>query len=80
MSRCNCTEWGEILGDRINRVCGVTATMYRWELGLWCFGRKIDNEDGGEHLRGDGSGAPLTPLWCLALMWATLLRRGTNKD
>ena len=35
--------------DHTNRVCGVAATMYQREHGLWRFGRKLDSEDGGEH-------------------------------
>jgi hypothetical protein len=85
MSRCNNVSSGaRVLRDRVNRVCDTAATVYRWERGSWHFGRKLDNGDGGERLRGAGSGAPLC-MWrrhvtvygvtrprCLALEWATL--------
>jgi hypothetical protein len=37
----------------------MAATVYRTERGPRHFGRKLDREDGGEHPRGAGSGAPL---------------------
>jgi hypothetical protein len=37
------------LQDQTNYVCGVAATVYRWEQGPWPFDRKLDCEDGGEH-------------------------------
>ena len=44
-----CTSEGlVVLRDHTNRVCGVAATVYRREQGPWCFGRKLDSEDGGE--------------------------------
>ena len=48
-----------VLQDRYNRVCVTTATVYRRERGPRRFGRKLDSGDGGERLRGAGSGAPL---------------------
>ena len=39
-----------VLRDHTNRVCGVAATVYRREQGPRRFGRKLDSEDGGEHL------------------------------
>jgi hypothetical protein len=48
-----------VLRDRINYVCDTTAIVYRRKRGLWCFGRKLDSGDGGEHSRGARSGAPL---------------------
>jgi hypothetical protein len=45
-----------VLRDHTNIVCGMAATMYQREQGLWPFGQKLDSEDGGErsgrdHLR-----------------------------
>ena len=37
--------------DHTNRVCGVAATVYWREQGPWCFGWKLDSED-GEKLSG----------------------------
>jgi hypothetical protein len=48
-----------VLRDRDNRVCVMAATMYRRERGPRRFGPKLDSGDGGERLRGAGSGAPL---------------------
>jgi hypothetical protein len=48
-----------VLRDRDNRVCVTAATVYQRERGPWHFGRKLDSGDGGERLRGAGSGAPL---------------------
>ena len=48
-----------VLRDRDNRVCVTAATVYRRERGPRRFGRKLDSGDGGERLRGAGSGAPL---------------------
>ena len=39
----------EVLRDHTNRVCGVTATVYRREQGPRRFSQKLDSEDGGEH-------------------------------
>ena len=45
-----CTSAGlEVLRDRTNHVCGVTATVFRRKQGPWHFGQKLDSEDGGEH-------------------------------
>ena len=38
-----------VLHDHTNRVCGVAATVYQREQGPWCFGQKLDSEDGGKH-------------------------------
>ena len=46
-----CTSEGlVVLRDHTNRICGVAATMYRREQGPRHFGRKLDSEDGREHL------------------------------
>ena len=46
-----CTSEGlVVLRDHTNCVYGVVATVYRREQGPWLFGRKLDSEDGGEHL------------------------------
>ena len=39
-----------VLRDHTNCVCGVAATVYQREQGPQRFGRKLDSEDGGEHL------------------------------
>jgi hypothetical protein len=48
-----------VLRDRDNRVCAMTATVYRSERGPRRLDQKLDSGDGGERLRGAGSGAPL---------------------
>ena len=48
--RCCTSEGLVVLRDHTNRVCGVAATVYRREQGPWHFDRKLDSEDGGEHL------------------------------
>jgi hypothetical protein len=55
-----------VLQDHTNHVCGVAATLYRWEQGLRYFSKKLDSEDNREHPRESKSGAPLTrgeDLW-----------------
>jgi hypothetical protein len=59
MSYCNCTKWGIVLRDHINRVCGATATVYRRERGPRRFFWKLDSEDNEERPRGAKSEAPL---------------------
>ena len=51
----------EVLRDHTNRVCGVAATVYWREQGPRRFDRKLDSEDGGEHL-GEASQRP-TCVW-----------------
>ena len=47
-----CTSKGlVVLRDHTNRVCGLAATVYRREQGLWRFGQKLDSEDGRERSR-----------------------------
>ena len=46
---CCTSERLVVLRDHTNQVCGVAATVYQREQGPWCFGRKLDSEDGGEH-------------------------------
>ena len=46
---CCTLEGLVVLRDHTNRVCGVAATVYRREQGLWRFGRKLDSKDGGLH-------------------------------
>jgi len=75
------------LRDHTNRVCGVTAIVYRREQGPRWFGRKLDSEDGREwsrrglpegtpetHLRvGKDRGYPRSyPTGSLALAWDSL--------
>ena len=48
--KCCTSEGLEVLRDHTNRVCGVAATVYRREQGPRHFGRKLDTEDGREHL------------------------------
>jgi hypothetical protein len=48
-----------VLRDRDNRICVMAATVYQRERDPQRFGRKLDSGDGGERLRGAGSGAPL---------------------
>ena len=46
-----CTSEGlVVMRDHTNRVCGVAIIVYQREQGPRCFGRKLDSEDGGEHL------------------------------
>ena len=47
---CYISEGLVVLRDHTNLVCGVAATMYWREQGPWHFGKKLDSEDGGEHL------------------------------
>jgi hypothetical protein len=69
----------------------VAATVYRRERGLQRFGWKLDSEDGDEHPRGAGSGAPLAhgedlQLSTELLVYGDWLRvgyplcRGTNEN
>ena len=52
-----------ILRDHTNRICGVSATMYRREQGPRRFGQKLDSEDGRERSgRGLSEGTPETHL------------------
>jgi hypothetical protein len=55
----NFTKWARVLQDRINHVCGVTATVYWRKQSPRRFDQKLDNEDGEELLRGAESKAPL---------------------
>jgi hypothetical protein len=48
-----------VLRDRDNRVCVTTTIVYWRERGSRHSGRKLDSGDGGERLKGAGSGAPL---------------------
>jgi hypothetical protein len=48
-----------VLRDRDNRVCVTAVTVYQRERGPRRFDRKLVSGDGGERLRGVGSGAPL---------------------
>ena len=48
-----------VLRDRDNHVCVTTAIVYRRERDPRRLGQKLDSGDGGERLRGAGSGAPL---------------------
>jgi hypothetical protein len=61
-----------VLGDRDNRVCVTTATVYRMERGPQCFSRKLDSGDSGERPRGARSGASLArekgPRLCTELL------------
>ena len=46
-----CTSEGlVVLRDHTNRICGVAVIVYRRKQGPRQFGRKLDIEDGGEHL------------------------------
>jgi hypothetical protein len=57
---CNIVPSGaRVMRDRVNRICDIAATVYQRERGPPCFDRKLDNADGRERPRGDGSGAPL---------------------
>ena len=47
---CCISEGLVVLRDHTNRVCGVATTIYRREQGPWHFSRKLDSEDGREHL------------------------------
>ena len=47
---CCTLEGLVVLRDHTNCVCGVAATVYRREQGPLRFSRKLDSEDGGEHL------------------------------
>jgi hypothetical protein len=78
-----------VLQDHTNRVCGVGATVYRREQGLWWFGRKLDSEDGGERSRrGLPKGTLETHLpmgKARGYAWSYLTRslvlaRGSNED
>jgi hypothetical protein len=52
-----------VLRDHANCVCGLAATVYQREQGLWRFSRKLDSEDGGERSRrGLSEGTPETHL------------------
>jgi hypothetical protein len=55
--RCNCTKWGIVLRDLINRDCGAAATVYMRERGPRRFSRKLDSEDDEERLKEIESGA-----------------------
>ena len=48
---CCTLEGLVVLRDHTNRVCGVAATVYQREQGLWRFDQKLDSEDGGERSR-----------------------------
>jgi hypothetical protein len=91
-SRCNIVPSGtRVLRDRDNQVYVTTSTVYQRERGPRRFGRKLDSDDGGEHLRG-GQKRSTTYVWrrLVALYGVTRLvlgppvdyplRRGTNED
>ena len=56
---CCTLEGLVVLRDHTNRVCGVAATVYRREQGPWCFGQKLDSEDGR---KGSGRGFAMSGL------------------
>jgi hypothetical protein len=92
VSYCNIvSSVARVLWDRINRVCGAAATVYWRERGPRRFDWKLDSGDGGEHLRGARSRAPLAHgegSWLsIELLdhgagpsYGLPFRRGTNED
>ena len=86
---CCTLEGLVVLRDHTNRVCGVAATVYQREQGLWQFGQKLDCEDGEERSRRGLPKGTLETHLCVGknqgYPWSYLtgsltLARGSNED